>query len=161
MVRKRKRSSTGCSNLVKARLTNRKNCFRVDGNQSDCAPKTKPRKKRQNLHPLPRYCRVTIVCNGVRRRVLSPVIRSRIITRRNRSSKPSCVVGVFRETSSVPRGLAGGYDRKLRALHGLNAQRIRVQNQKHNVARNVRSAVVTRERRAQQKEIILKAQQKL
>ena len=93
--------------------------------------------------------------------VLSPVIRSRIITRRNRSSKPSCVVGVFRETSSVPRGLAGGYDRKLRALRGSNAQRIRVQNQKHNAARNARSAAVTRERRAQQKEIILKAQQKL
>ena len=47
MGRKRKRNSTGCSNLVKTRLTNRKNCFRVDGNQCDCAPKTKPRKKRK------------------------------------------------------------------------------------------------------------------
>ena len=161
MGRKRKHNLQRYTNLAKAREVNRKNCFRVVGNESDCAPKKSERKKRQNLHPFPRYCRVAIVCNGVRRQVLDPVIRARIITRRTRQSKPSCVTGVLREPSGVPRGLEGGYHRKLRALHGLNAKRIRVQNQKHNAARNARSAAATRERRARQKEVILEAQQKL
>ena len=161
MPAKRRRSAAGCSNLIKARLSNPKNRGVATVKHPVCVPPKKRRQTIQNPKNLPRYCRVRIVCKGVSRIVVSPGIRKQLLTRKRRKAKPSSVPGNLAEQAAAPRGLCGGYRRDMRGLHGMNLHRVRATNKRHNFLRDAKSAAATRARRAQQQRIITEAHNKL